>query len=208
MADPVPTTRLEAVNRMLSVIGLARLSDLNATDNEAQNEAEAILDEVTREVLKKGWEFNTDHEYPLTPTAGKFDVPTNALQVTFPRGWYSSGKRPGPRFTIRDDQGTMRVWDKDEHTFEIDGLDEILVDIVWGFEFEKLPEPARWYITVRAARQYANRMLAGQETVGNFSEKDEVEALQALKEAEGETADYSIFDSYDMAFIVDRGVSF
>jgi Tail tubular protein len=205
MADPTPTTELQAVNRMFSAIGIARLSTLAATDREDQNEARAILAEVTKEVQKDDWEFNTDHEYPLEPFSSKFAIPANALQVTFPRGVYSSSKRPGPQFTIRSDGGTLRVWDKDNLTFTITGFDELLVDIVWGFEFTELPEAARWYITVRAARQFANRMLAGQETIGAFSERDEFQARLALQEAEGEVANYSIFDSHDMAYIVDRG---
>lgn len=205
MADPTPTTRLQAVNRMLSVIGISRLANLDATDREDQNEAEAILDEVTAEVQASGWEFNQDHEWSLTPTANKFAVPSNALQVTFPRELYASSKRPGPRFTVRDDSGTLRVWDKDNLTFEITDQDELLVDITWGFEFTELPQAARWYITVRAARQFAARMLAGQETIGNFTEEDEARALLALQEAEGEVASYTIFDSYDMSFIVNRG---
>jgi hypothetical protein len=47
-------------------------------------------------------------------------------------------------------------------------------------------------------------MLAGQDAISGFSERDEMQARLALQEAEGEVADYSIFDSADVAFIVDR----
>jgi hypothetical protein len=207
MANPTNTTELEAVNRMLSTIGIARVTSITNTAADAREdiqEALAILGEVTREVQKEGWEFNTDREWSLTPTANKFPVPVNAMQVTFPRRLYPSGKGPGPRFTVRDDAGTRTVWDKDAHTFTITDLTEIKVDIVRSHEFIDLPEAARWYILIRAARQFANVMLSGQETIRGFTERDELQALAALKEAEGEVADYSIFDSYDMAFILDR----
>jgi hypothetical protein len=204
MANPVNTTKLEAVNRMLSTIGIARVTSIPQTSREDVSEAIAILDEVTREVLKEGWEFNQDHEYPLTPSANTFAIPTNALQVTFPRALYPSGKRPGPRFTTRETGGVMKVYDKDERTFTITHLTEIKVDVVWGFEFEDLPEAARWYITIRSARQYANVMLSGQESIRGFTERDEFQARTALKEAEGEVADYSVFDNHTMQFILNR----
>jgi hypothetical protein len=204
MANPTNTSKLEAVNRMLSTIGIARVTSIPQTSREDVTEAIAILDEVTREVQKDGWEFNQDYEYPLLPTGNKFTIPTNALQVTFSRAVYPSANRPGPRFTTREDGGVLTVWDKDNLTFTITDLTSIMVDVVWAFEFADLPEAARWYITIRAARQFANVMLSGQETIRGFTERDELQALTALKEAEGEVADYSIFDSYDMAFILDR----
>ena len=50
------TSKLEAVNQMLSTIGQSRISTL-ATAGEA-NDAQKILEEVDRAVQSEGWHFN------------------------------------------------------------------------------------------------------------------------------------------------------
>jgi len=201
MADPVPTTRLEAVNRMISTIGVTRVSSIPLPDREDVNEAEAVLAEALRAVQIQGWEFNTDDEYELALVAGKIAVPTNAAQVAVP--FYRHQKH----ITQRSDSGTMRLYDKTNKTFTF--THAVKADIVWMFEFEDLPQVARWYITIRATREYVDRMLAGGEgAIGNFTEQDERLAYADLLDAETDAGDYSIFDNYNAFFTLNRGVPF
>jgi hypothetical protein len=50
------TSKLEAVNQMLSTIGQSRISQL-ASAGEA-NDAQKILEEVDKAVQSEGWHFN------------------------------------------------------------------------------------------------------------------------------------------------------
>ena len=77
------------------------------------------------------------------------------------------------------------------------------VNITWFLEFTELPETARRYITIRAARIFQDRMLAS-ETLHTFHQVDELTALSALKEHEGDTRDHSIFDNYSTYRVIDR----
>ena len=56
---------------------------------------------------------------------------------------------------------------------------------------------------IRAARIYQDRLL-GSEKLSSFNRGDEQAALFALRDFEMETADYSIFDNYDVARVIDR----
>ena len=59
------TSKLEAVNQMLSTIGQSRISQL-ASAGEA-NDAQKILEEIDKAVQSEGWHFNQipDVELPL-----------------------------------------------------------------------------------------------------------------------------------------------
>ena len=67
----------------------------------------------------------------------------------------------------------------------------------------RVPEPARRYITVRAARIFQDRMV-GSQAHHAFSREDEVRARALLREFEMDTGDHSIFDNYDVWNIVAR----
>ena len=89
---------------------------------------------------------------------------------------------------------------KNEETFDQDFEDNT---IVYLLDFSKLPEPARRYITIRAARTFHDRTL-GANTLHKFSSEDEARALSVMKQDEANTADNSIFDSYLQSYIVHR----
>src|SRR3546814_20980574 len=72
-ASPMPMievmTELEAVNEMLMSIGQAPVNTLNATGISDVNIARAELVKVSRRVQARGWNFNTDDAYKLSPDA-------------------------------------------------------------------------------------------------------------------------------------------
>jgi hypothetical protein len=65
------------------------------------------------------------------------------------------------------------------------------------FDFDELPEVAKRYITIRAARIFQDRMV-GSTTLHGFNAQDEVMALAKMTEYENEVGDYTIFDSPDI----------
>ena len=75
--------------------------------------------------------------------------------------------------------------------------------IVYLLEFNKIPEQARRYITIRSARVFHDRTL-GANTIHKFSSEDEARSLAVLRQAEAATADHSIFDSYLANYTVNR----
>lgn len=94
-----------------------------------------------------------------------------------------------------------KLYDRRNHTYTINKTAE--VDIVFALDFEEMPEAARYYTTIRAARTFQDRTVGSQELHG-FQLKDEERAMIDLKSAEAEMADFSIFDSYAASRVLQR----
>ena len=190
-----PTTKLEAVNTLLSAIGESPINTLNSGLVEATL-AEQIVDNISRSTQSRGWSFNTDLEFKLSPDlAGEVALPTNCLHVDMTSLRMSS--------TSDLVQRGNKLYDRVKNTFAID--DTIEVDIVVLLDFEDLPETARRFITVRAARVFQDRTL-GSDTLHGFQQDDEITAWADLQQAEAEVQDYNIFDNYETYSVVDRSV--
>lgn len=183
-APTAPLTKLDAVNMMLASIGQAPVNTLAVAGIRDVSIAALALDNATREVLSLGWNFNTDSNYPLTPNgSGNILVPAGALEI--------DPTDPSVDAVIRSNDGTLMLWDKKNHTWTF--TETIKCDIIWGAEFEHLPQAARSYIATRAARIFQSQVL-GSAILFQFTEQHEQEALFVLKRSEGRTKDRNWFN--------------
>lgn len=149
------TTKLDAVNQMLSSIGEAPAVSLD-TDNPEIAIAESTLDEISRTVQAEGWNFNTEYEYPFTPDGnGEITIPSNILSIAD-----NKTKNSAKYLTV---VRNGKLYDKIEHSFEFPGV--IYCDVIWAFDFPDLPQPFKDYITTRASRVYASRVVGSEEQV-------------------------------------------
>jgi hypothetical protein len=187
-----PTTRLEAVNAILANIGQSPVSSLEVSGFEDVAAAKTTLERVSRSVQKKGWHFNTEDDYTLARNAdNKIPVPPNALQVD-PMATESIDAVPRGGF----------LYDRKDHTYIFS--DSVDCRIVFYLEFEELPEAAREYITIAAARLFQKNRLASA-TIDSFTQEDEDKAWADLLEAEVEQGDHNILNgSYSVASILFR----
>lgn len=187
------TTELDAINTMLSVIGEAPVNSVENTGVVDAAMARQILTETLRQVQARGWHWNTDPGVTLTPTfplPGDVYVPANTMRVD-------------PVDVSMDyvQRGT-RLWDRRNHTFKFSS--PVVVDIVRLLPFDDLPQVARDYIMIRAARIFQDRVV-GSETLSGFNDKDETRAYAQLRNAEAETGDYNVLSgSWAAARILDR----
>lgn len=190
------TTRLQAVNTMLSAIGEPPINSLSSQRADS-NIAEQILDEVSREVQSYGWHFNSEYGVTLSPdTNGYIYVSENIVRVD---------TDPNKYVDLDIVQRGDRLYDKVSNSYVFGG--SIDVNQIVMLEFEDLPEPARRYIMVRAARIFGDRMI-GSEKHHMFNGQDEMMALAKMREFENDTADYSIFDDYSTLSVVNRNASY
>jgi hypothetical protein len=174
-----PMTKLDAVNGMLSSIGQAPVSTLTVTGIRDVALAELALDSTTREVLNRGWSFNTDTDWPLTPDVnGNIPIPASALDLDPVDRWQD--------FVQRDNEGTMMLYDKCERSFTF--TDAVKVNITWGFDFGAVPQVARTYIATRAARIFQANVI-GSNLLFKFTELHESEARVAMERLEDQTQD-------------------
>ena len=187
------TTKLEAVNVMMTAIGETPVNSITSSTTTDVSIAIQILDNVNREVQSVGWSFNRDKDYVLTPnTSNEIALAANVLRID------TMGKSNNKDYVER----ARKLWDRVNHTYTITDA-KVYVDIVWFLDFTEIPEAARRYITIRASRIFQDRMLAS-DTLHKFHQTDEIQALSVLKEMVGDTRDHSIFDNYDVYSAVDR----
>lgn len=171
-----PTTKLEAVNAMLAAIGQAPANSLSTTGSLDVSIAVQTLERVNREVQTRGWHFNTDKGFKLSPdgSTGKIAVTPNIMQID------TVGSSRGEDCVTRGGY----LWDRINHTFVF--TKDLYTDIVWLLSFTDLPEAARTYIYTRAGRVFVNGRI-GSTTADSFTRSDERVAMAMLKKAEGKT---------------------
>jgi len=189
------TTELEAVNTILSTIGEAPLSTLTGSLPVDGTTAKNILNEISREVQSAGWHFNTQYKVDLTrDTNNKVPVGTDVVRVQlndkYDKSSYDVVQRGTYLFNLA----------KNSETFDQDFTENTLIYLL---DFDKLPEQARRYITIRSARVFHDRTL-GANTLHKFSSEDEARSLSVMKQAEMQTGDNTIFDSDLQNYIVNR----
>jgi hypothetical protein len=191
-----PTTKLEAVNTMLSAIREAPVNSLASGLIDAET-AEQILDNVSRSLQDQGHPFNRETDYTIAPdNNGEVVLPLEFIKADLAstQTQYRSGQN---EYVLRG----RRMYDTVQHTFNIGK--ELSLDVVVLLPFDQLPESARRYIAIKAARMFQERIL-GSDTLSSFQRNDELQAHNDFMQAMGELGDYNIYDSYDTGAITNR----
>ena len=193
-----PTTELEAVNIMLSIIGEAPVNNLDSGLVDAET-AETILKNVSRDVQSHGWNFNSEPDYTVAAdSSGCVILPTEIVRADLASS--ETKHRSSKNEYI---QRGNKMYDKVNHTYNIGKA--LKLDVVVLLTFDLLPEIARRYIAIRAARIFQERVV-GSTQLSQMNRNDEQQALFALQEMEGDNGDYNIFDDYSTASVLNRGV--
>ena len=189
------TTELEAVNTMLSVIGEAPVNSLESSSKTSDViMAENILTEVSKEIQTAGWNFNIEKDVEISPDSNNnILLPTSAGRVDI---------EPVNSDNKEYVQRGSKIYNKTDKTFIISS--SLKCTIVYLLAWDDLPQSARQYIMIRAARKFQDRVV-GSEKHHGFNQLDEFQALVNLRDAEAEGGDYTIFDHYDVYRVIDRG---
>ena len=193
-----PTTKLEAVNTMLTSIGEQPIQNMNDLAGLSDASiAEQILDNVSRAIQSRGWIFNTDLDVQMPVNEkGEITLSPDILRVDT-----TSRVRQGDTDIV---ERGRKLYDRQKQDFKFTA--PVKVNQIKLLIFSDLPEPARRYISIRASRIFHDRVVGSGE-LHRFYQEDEMNAWQALLEYEGDVADYNIFDNYDVFRVVDRDVN-
>ena len=136
-------TELDAVNQMLSAIGSDPVTTLDdSTDVDVIN-AQRLLSDVSRHVQRQGWDFNkTTKTYMPDVNNHRIMWGTNILS-----------------FKSEDDNVYVKrgnyVYDMTNDTYEFPK--EIQATVIYGLDFEDLPDCFKEYITAKAAIDFQSR---------------------------------------------------
>ena len=101
-------------------------------------------------------------------------------------------------------QRGTRLYNKANFTYVFEEI--VKVNITFLLAFTDIPEVARRYITLRAARVFQDRTI-GASDLHTFQQRDELEALIELRELESDHADLNIFNNYDVFRTIDRRIN-
>lgn len=173
--DANPQTELEAVNMMLMSIGKAPVNTLTGTGINDVSWAQQTLYNVCRDVQHTKWWFNFEQCFPITATvvnAGQLNIVEPASCLDF-----APTNRQLP---LVERQGML--YDTQNHTFDCTPWlcnGALKCNIVWCFEYEDIPQSARMYIAMRAARQFQASAI-GSQVLYQFTKEMELEARAEL----------------------------
>lgn len=178
-----PTTELQAINIMLSVIGEAPVNSITGTTSVDVSTAKNLLDETSMSVQSQGWHFNTQENYKnlALDQNNKIPLPSNCVKVDASKNFRYIN------ITLRNGF----LYDLEKHTDVFTTVPE--VDLVLVQQFEQLPEYARQYITQKASRRFASRFL-GDNQIVQLIGNDENEALMSFHQADSQQADVNILE--------------
>lgn len=184
-STPLPVSdELDAVNTMLESIGQAPVSSLDLVGLGDVTLAHKLLLRRTRDVQLIGWRFNTDEDYELTPdVSGYLRVPDGVLRI-------DAMDRGTPLVRRRHPGGFWAIWNGSAKTWTFDG--PVNFRITWGYPFDDLPDPARTYVALSAARAFQKRII-GSDNLDGFNAEDEQRAWQVLTREERALRDTNLF---------------
>lgn len=212
-----PTTELEAINTMLATIGIAPVEQ-TAVDTPPSSDLDMAVSELrnaAREVLSIGWKFNSRRGVEVAP-AGQYtwvasDSSSTVLNVfKKPSGTLAWAQTRCSQMTGADLVEGLSTRYQEAAAYLLvlvdtlrnrDGLEAasfpyVYLDTVQAVNFENMPEEARRYITVLAARRFAAKN-AGAKPLVDLAQEDEAMAFRILTRAHGIRERRSMFATAD-----------
>ena len=185
-------SELDSINIMLGVIGE---SPVNSVDVGLAPVAIAkqMLYNESRFVQTRGWDFNSEKNYPILLTSeGFLNLPPNTLKSDLT-----------DTYSYKYDVVTrgFRVYNRGDHTYTF--TESLTYDLVLFLPLTDLPQAAKDFITIRAARKFQRRLL-GSDTLEAITRDEEMAAKVMLENTDSDQADYNMMDSVDTALIMAR----
>jgi len=166
------TTELEAVNVILKNDGEEPVATLDENGFSPAQEAREVLHETSRRLQLHGYNFNTDKCRSFSPDVDGFiTLGSNVLAIQPVQGveGYSLQQRG------------QRVYNSSTFSYEFE--QPIKVNAVTFLPWDELPEYARNYIAIKAARLYQKRETTS-DLMDAFTAEDEGRAKAEFRRNE------------------------
>jgi len=213
MSTVAATTKLESVNIMLAAIGESPINTINEltgttfTNTVLPVDAQIALDvlqEQNKAVQSEGWSFNTEIDVSLirNEVTKEIVLSNDILRI-------DSNIHQHP--SIDPIQRGLKMYDRLNNTFLFEN--DLICTVVYFRTFEEIPEQARYYITIKSARIFIDR-LVGDGGLRGYTQQDEARARAVLLETDLANADHNllrgdpaltnVFDTYSPANVLIR----
>ena len=192
------TTELESINIMLAAIGEAPVNSLTGTVPVDVRLAQSTLTEVNKEIQSEGWSFNTEIDVTLVRDgSNQISLSTDILRID-----PNIHQHP----TIDAIQRGLKLYDRLNNKYEF--AEDLICTVVYFRPFAEIPEPARRYMTIKAARIFVDRLVSD-DGLRTYTQEDEIRARAILMETDLANGDHnllrgdpslsSVFDTYNPA---------
>lgn len=196
-----PSTEVGALNSVLVANGKPPVASLALLTTPESVGALDVLRTITRAMLLEGYTFNTERGVILQPVGqvnglNVFKAPVGALKVeitpTYEQLNLELGLRPSKVYQEAG-QPVLVFYDRINN---VDGIpaSTLLVDVTWSIAYADLPETAKQYVTVKAARLWAKNN--GNKNV-LLTQNEEDAAFRQLKRDQGNDDVPNMFDNTD-----------
>ncbi len=190
------TTELQCINIMLAAIGEAPINSLVGLLPADAVTAQSTLLEANKSIQSEGWSFNTEIDVTFTRDgSNQINLPTNILRI-------DANVNHHP--TIDPIQRGTKLYDRQNNKYEFD--EDLICTVVYFRDFDEIPEPARHYMNIQAARKFVDRIVSDQ-ALRTYTLQDEQRARAILMETDLSNGDHnilrgdpsltSIFDTYN-----------
>lgn len=185
-------TKLQASNLVLSAAGLAPVNTIDTPTNLSASLVVQLLDAVQREVLARGWHFNTEFEVGLEVdiNTGTIPVGSSILRCEVP---------DMPWVIMRG----LKLYDRNAHSDQFD--EGVTAKIIKYLSWDELAEEAKTLIWKYAAIRFAAQHKPPGDVSLQLLAQDASLAEAELKEQDAEIANYSIFDDPGLGIAVPIG---
>ena len=191
------TTKLQAVNTLLSIIGEAPVNSLVPPLTGDTSLAESVVNEISAEVQGEGWSWNTMmyDSIPLDAN-GHSSLPSNTLAVRFNPVSY-----PTQRFVLRG----IKLFDRVKNSYDLRGSlgvaltgssTDLVAELIEELDWDDVPETGKRYIMIRAGRIFSNRAITST-SIEAYTQEDEENAKQILKRTEDMAQSYNFISAPD-----------
>ncbi len=147
------TTKLEAVNKALQMMGESPLNSLQGLFG-LGNLAETTINSVSRKVQTEGWSFNTDYQQSLVRDSSTqhISVGDNVSRVVVDQFEYPD---------IDVVQRGKKLYDRKNNTYVF--THDLKADVTYILDWDDLPEHARVYIMTKTGRELQENMIGSKD---------------------------------------------
>ena len=175
------TTELEAVNKVLRMMGEAPVNSLAGQFGLAKQASDTIK-ETSRTIQSEGWSFNTDYERDLVRTVG-----TDEIELSSDISRVRIDPYEYPDYEVV--QRGLKLYDRRNNTSIFS--EDLKADVTYILSWTDLPEHARQYIMTRAGRVLQDQIL-GSADLTQINITAEAEAKAQFLEEETNAGDHNM----------------
>lgn len=179
-------TQLEAINEILTLLGLTEVEDLSTPTRHDVLQASSTLDQEVTKLATVAQYFNFVREVMLNPAGdGTITLDANVYDVELRDTDDQVTIRDGKLFNITDNTDQWVVGESYE------------ADITYFIPFDELPEVVKTYVTARTARRLYLK-LNGVTPQYQVLQMEEQQALTAMRRQQAGANDLNMFGHRDM----------